>query len=99
MQSLNTPMRYITLIFAIIDIKKQCHHNMVSKNFSGRVWYFGIKNTAKIIHKIPTEKLNGRTPIEAGTGEKTDISEYVDYDFYDLVWYQTGKHPRTIKEN
>ena len=35
---------------------------------------------------IPSEKLNGRTPIEKVTGEIPDILEYVDFDFYDLVW-------------
>ena len=54
---------------------------MVSKNCPWRVWDFGLKNTAKVIHMIPSAKLNDRTPIEAVTGETPDISEYVDFDF------------------
>jgi hypothetical protein len=30
---------------------------------------------------------NGRTGHEEVTGETPDISEYVDFDFYDWVWY------------
>ena len=29
--------------------------------------------------------------------ETSDISEYVEFDFYDLVWYHTGKHASVIK--
>ena len=39
-----------------------------------------------------------RTPIEAVTGETPDISEYVYFDSYDLVWHHTGKHPIVSKE-
>ena len=28
-----------------------------------------------------------------------DISEYCDFDFYDLVWYHTGVHPSISEEN
>ena len=33
-------------------------------------------------------RLQGRTPIEAITGETPDISEYLDFGFYDLVWFK-----------
>ena len=48
---------------------------------------------------ILSAKLNGRTHIEAVTGETPDILEYVGFDFYDLVWYHTGKYPRVSKEH
>ena len=58
---------------------------MVSKNCPRRVWDFGLKHAAKVMQMIPSAKLNGRTPIEAVTGETPDMLEYVDFDFYDLV--------------
>ena len=64
-----------------------------------RVWDFGLKRATKVIQMIPSEKLNGRTPIEKVIGETPDISEYVDFDFYDLVWYHTGKYPRVRKDH
>ena len=42
---------------------------------------------------ITSAKLNIRTSIEVVTVETPDISEYVDFYFYDLVWYYTGNHP------
>ena len=81
----------------IREIKKRCHYKMVSNNFSRRVWDFGIKHAAKFMQMIPSAKLNGRTPIESVTGEMPYISEYVDFDFYDLVWYHTGKNSRVNK--
>jgi hypothetical protein len=32
--------------------------------------------------------LNGRCPLERVTGESVDISEYLDFGFYDWVWYK-----------
>ena len=64
---------------------------MVSNHFPRRVWDFVIKHSTNIINIIPSEKLNVRTPIEAVTRETTDISEYVDFDIYDLVRYHTRK--------
>ena len=72
---------------------------MVSKDCPRRVWDFGLKNVTNVIHMIPSEKLNVRTPIEAVTVETPDISEYVEFYLYDLVWYHAGNHPRVIKEH
>ena len=32
--------------------------------------------------------LNGRTPVEVLTGETPDISKYLDFGFYDRMWYK-----------
>jgi hypothetical protein len=32
--------------------------------------------------------LDGRTPMEQLTGKTPDISEYLDFGFYDLIWYK-----------
>ena len=29
-----------------------------------------------------------RTPLEQVTGETPDISEYLDFSFYDRIWYR-----------
>ena len=72
---------------------------MVSNNFPRRVWDFGTNHAPKVIHMITSVKLNGRTPIEAVMGEIPDILDYVYFDFYNLVWYHTGNHPRVIKDH
>ena len=33
---------------------------------------------------------NGRTPLEIVTGETPDISEYTDFGFYDIIWFQSN---------
>ena len=33
--------------------------------------------------------LNGRTPLERMTGETVDISEYLDFGFWDRVWFKS----------
>ena len=48
---------------------------------------------------IPSEKLNGKTPIEAVTGETPYISDFVEFEFYYLVWYHTGNYSRLSKEH
>ena len=48
---------------------------------------------------ITSAKLNGRRLIEEVTGEIPDISEYVDFDFYYIVWYHTGMYPTVSKEH
>ena len=47
---------------------------MVSKNLPRRVWDFGLKHATKVIHMIPSARLNGITPIESVTGETQYIS-------------------------
>ena len=32
--------------------------------------------------------LQGHTPLEALTGETSDISQYLDFGFYDRVWFK-----------
>ena len=70
---------------------------MVSKNFPRRVWEFGLKHATNVIQMIPSSTLNGRMTIESVTGENPDISDYVNTNFYDLVWYHKGRHPKVIK--
>ena len=91
-------MRSTILTFQLEISRSDGIKKLVSKNCPRRVWYFGIKHAAKVKQMIPSAKLNGRTPIEAGAGETLDISEYVDFDFYDFLWYHTGEHPSMKKE-
>ena len=43
---------------------------------------------AAIMNQTSTNagNLKGRTPLDLITGETTDISEYLDFGFYDRVW-------------
>ena len=72
---------------------------MVSKGVPKRLWDFGLKHSAKIMQMLPRNNLRGRTAFEHVTGKTPDISEYIDFDFYDLVWYYPGVHPSISEDN
>ena len=48
---------------------------------------------------LPHASLQGRAGHEQVTGKTPDISEYIDFDFYNLVWYYPGVHPRISKDD
>jgi hypothetical protein len=41
----------------------------------------------------------GRTGVEEITGDSPDISEWLDFDFYDLVWYWDAPHLALMEDN
>ena len=55
-----------------------------------RLWNYGLPHVAKVMQHTASHAgtLNGRTPIEKLTGETPDISEYLDFGFYDWVTYK-----------
>ena len=53
---------------------------------SDRLWDYALTYEAKMMSLIPTGR-DARTPHEEVTGDTPDISEYLDFDFYDPVWY------------
>ena len=54
------------------------------------LWSYGIPYVAKIMQITASfaADLQGRTPLEALTGETPDISQYLDFGFYDRVWFK-----------
>jgi hypothetical protein len=42
---------------------------------------------------------DGRTGVEEITGDTPDISEWLDFDFYNLVWYWDAPHLAMTDEN
>ena len=40
--------------------------------------------------RVCANRLYGCIPIEEVTGETADISEYLDFGFYDRVWYHAN---------
>ena len=54
-----------------------------------RLWDYGLVYEANILSRIPRGR--EQTGIEMVTGETPDISEWVDFEFYDRVWYYDQK--------
>lgn len=84
---------------SIRELKKRWHQKMTSKNVPKRLWDFGIRHAAHVMQVLPSRSLNNRTPYEVVHGHTPDISELVDFDFYDLVWVYDKKHPGVSEED
>ena len=59
---------------------------MQSTGCSPRLWYYGMKHDSELLSHIAPK--DGRPPLENLTGDYIDISEYLNFYFYDLVWYR-----------
>ena len=56
------------------------------KRIPTRLWDYAMVHISKLMN-MTARGPSGRTGHEEITGETPDISEYVDFDFYDWVWY------------
>jgi hypothetical protein len=63
---------------------------MVEKQVPSRLWDFGIVYVAEIL-SITARSATGRPGMEEVKGETIDISEWLDFEFYDYVWYWDEK--------
>jgi hypothetical protein len=70
---------------AIQELKQKWHNKMGSRNVPQCLWCFGLEHQARLMHFIPRGH-HERSGYEMITGKTPDISEYLDFDFYDLVW-------------
>ena len=72
------------------ELKKRWRNRMTRKNVPRRLWDYGLIYEAGILNRIPRGN-NDRTGLEIVTGETPDISEWIDFEFYDRVWYYDHK--------
>ena len=74
------------------ELRKKWFRIMVRKNVPSRLWDYGFRWVCEIQRVLSSESggLEGRTPMEAVTGETPDISEYLDFGFYDWCWYRAN---------
>jgi hypothetical protein len=77
---------------AIREIKKKWYRIQTQKNIPDRLWDFGIDYVCETSNLTANSSRysNGRTPIEIITGETPDVSEYLDFGFYDWVSYRAN---------
>ena len=74
----------------IRELKRKWFRIMYKMNCPARLWDYGLQYAAEIMNVTASNSgsLNGRTPMELITGETPDISEYLDFGFYDRVWFR-----------
>ncbi|KAI2507356.1 Reverse transcriptase (RNA-dependent DNA polymerase) [Fragilaria crotonensis] len=74
----------------IHEIKKRWYRLMLKKKVPPRLWDYGfawVCETDNVCANM-SKYAQGRTPLEIITGDTPDISEYVDFDFYDWVLFK-----------
>ena len=62
------------------------------KNIPDRLWDYGIDYVCETANLTVNSSRysDGKTPLEIITGETPDLSEYLDFGFYDWVTYQNN---------
>ncbi|KAI2489216.1 Reverse transcriptase (RNA-dependent DNA polymerase) [Fragilaria crotonensis] len=67
------------------ELKRRWRNRMLKKRIPKRLWDYGLTYEAGIMNRIPRGS-QLRTGLEAVTGQTPDISEWLDFEFYDRVW-------------
>ncbi len=81
---------------AICEVKQQWHNKMSTQNVPTRLWCFRLEHQACLMHFILRGR-NDRMRYKMIAGRTPDISKYLDFDFFDLVWYWRLPHPSLSK--
>jgi hypothetical protein len=73
----------------IRELRRKWFRIMVKKRVPRRFWDYGIRWVAETMQRTATTAgtMSVTVPMECVTGETPDISEYLDFGFYDRVWY------------
>ena len=76
----------------IREVRRKWYRMMICKRVPKKFWAYGIRWLCEVMqwNHICANRLDGCVPIEEVTGETADISEYLDFGFYDQVWYHAN---------
>ena len=71
----------------IREVRRKCFRTMIRNRVPIRLWDYGMRWVCETMQITSTKSggLAGFTLIESVTGETEDISEYMDFGFYDQV--------------
>jgi hypothetical protein len=74
----------------IREVRRRWFRTMIRKRVPRRLWDYGVRWTTQVMQRTSTQAggLRGRCPLEDVTGETVDISEYLDFGFYDHISYK-----------
>ena len=74
----------------IRELRRKLYRLMVRKRVPREVWDYGLRwisETSSLTYSS-AGSIEGSIPITQVTGETGDISEYLDFGFYDQVWWK-----------
>ena len=72
------------------ELKKRWRNRMLKRKVPKRLWDYGLVYESSILNFVPRGN-NARSGFEIVTGQTGDISEWIDFEFYDLVWFYDQK--------
>ena len=77
---------------SIRELKKRWYRIMMKKKVPEQLWDYGLVWIAETgnLSVSSSRYANGRTSIEYITGKTPDISEYLDFTFYDWITYRAN---------
>ena len=67
-------------------LSERWRRQMAKKSVPRRLWDFGLVHEAELLSRLSRGR-DGRTGYEEVFGQTPSIAEYVDFEFYDLVWW------------
>ena len=72
------------------EVRRKWFRIMVRKKVPSKLWDYGMRWVCEIMQRtyLRSHRIDGAVPLQAVTGETPDISEYLDFGFYDRVWYR-----------
>ena len=81
----------------IREVKKRWFRQMTKRKVPKRLWDNGIVWVCEIMSMTANSaiSLDGRASIEEITGEIPDTSEYLDFSFYDWIWFKETQGSET----
>ena len=65
---------------------------MIDRKVPNHLWDYGLVYECDILLRM-SRGHDGRTGYERLTGQTPDISEWMDFSFYDLVWFHHNDKP------
>ena len=78
-------------------LKQRWRRRMADLNVPKRLWDYGLVYEAGILSRVARGQ-DGRTGIERLAGDTPDISEWLDFSFFDLVWFHDNSKGDTTDE-
>jgi hypothetical protein len=82
----------------IRELEKRWQNTVRTKKVHRRLWDYGLVWECEIMNRI-ARGTDERPGLEQVTGDSVDISEWLDFDFYDYVWYWDKPHLDVSKQN
>ena len=73
-------------------LRRKWKYLMDRRDVPSRLWDYGWKYSCEIISRTVSSRFGnqGRPPLESIIGDTVDLSEYVEFGFYDWVYFRDG---------